>query len=90
MTARQFDLGEVVITATAKVRLAPLDVLQALARHVTGDWGELCADDRRENEESLRSGGRLVSVYHDCRRTKFYIITEADRSVTTILLPEDY
>lgn len=86
----RFDLGRVVITAAAEATLAPEDVRSALRQHSRGDWGELCADDIRENEMSLRDGGRLVSVYRDRNATRFYIITEHDRSVTTILLPEDY
>lgn len=86
----RFDLGRVVITAAAEAVLVPDDVRVALRQHSRGDWGELCADDIKENELSLSQGGRLVSVYRDRNATKFYIITEPDRSATTILLPEDY
>ena len=65
--------------------------LDALAEHFAGDWGELSADDRAENERAVRAGDlRLFSVYRDRRGTRFYVITEADRSATTVLLPEDY
>ena len=60
-----------------------------LARHATGDWGELCAFHRRQNERALRVGERVFSSY-DTPAGKVWIITEADRSVTTILLPEEY
>jgi hypothetical protein len=60
-----------------------------LARHATGDWGELCAFDRRQNEIALREGNRVLSSY-PVGEGKIWIITEADRSVTTILLPEEY
>ena len=60
-----------------------------LARHATGDWGELCAFDRRQNEIALREGYRIFSSY-DVSAERVWIITEADRSVTTILLPEEY
>jgi hypothetical protein len=60
-----------------------------LARHATGDWGDLCAFDRRQNETALRDGYRVFSSY-DVPAGKVWIITEADRSVTTILLPEEY
>ena len=90
MSAPKFPLGQVVITARAKDALHPEDVPIALARHATGDWGDLDEHDRYENEVSLIQDCRLFSVYHDRSRTKFYIITEHDRSVTTILLPEDY
>ena len=61
-----------------------------IARHLRGDWGELDKDDRRENDLSLEKGFRLVSVYRTAAGLRFYIITEHDRSVTTILLPDEY
>jgi hypothetical protein len=60
-----------------------------LARHATGDWGDLCEHDRRENERSLVHGWRVVSSYPVGEKC-IWVITEADRSVTTILLPEEY
>jgi hypothetical protein len=60
-----------------------------LTRHATGDWGDLCAFDRRQNEIALRDGYRILSSY-DFPAGRVWIITEADRSVTTILLPEEY
>jgi hypothetical protein len=60
-----------------------------LARHAAGDWGELCAFDRHQNEIALRDGYRVLSSY-DISAERVWIITEADRSVTTILLPEEY
>ena len=86
----RFSVGPVFITANAEAKVSPEDVPSALQRHARGDWGELCADDMKQNERSLHDGGRLVSVYHDRRGVKFYIITEPDRSSTTVLLPEDY
>jgi hypothetical protein len=62
----------------------------ALARHSSGDWGDVCEEDRKENDLSLKEGFRLLSVYTTSTGTKLWIITEADRSVTTVLLPEDY
>jgi len=60
-----------------------------LARHATGDWGDICKEDRRENELSLRHGRRVLSSY-TLGEGRIWVITEADRSVTTILLPEEY
>jgi hypothetical protein len=60
-----------------------------IARHATGDWGNLCAFDRRQNEIALRDGYRVLSSY-DVSTGQVWIITEADRSITTILLPEEY
>lgn len=86
----KFDLGQVVATPNALDTLYPEDVRAAIDRHAAGDWGELDEHDRLENERSLAAGFRLLSVYRDRHHTKFYVITEADRTVTTILLPEDY
>ena len=85
-----FPLGEVVITRAALDSVPAPEVQAALARHAAGDWGDVSDDDRQENELALREGLRLFSVYRGQRGTKFWIITEADRSATTVLLPEDY
>jgi hypothetical protein len=84
-------LGRVVATPGAlklltEAREHPLDLL---ARHATGDWGNLCAFDSRQNETALRDGYRVLSSY-PIGEERIWIITEADRAVTTILLPEEY
>jgi hypothetical protein len=66
---------------------SPMEFLQ---RHAAGDWGEVDAHDKAENEYSLQHGFRLLSAYRLADGTKIWIITEADRSSTTILLPEEY
>lgn len=66
------------------------DPLAYLIRHFAGDWGDVNPEDWRANEESLLIGERLLSVYRMSNGTRFWIITEADRSATTILLPEEY
>ena len=85
-----FPLGTTVITANALSALQPQDVQRALRRHVQGDWGDVPAADGRSNDAALLEGCRLLSAYRDSRGVKFWIITEADRSATTVLLPEDY
>lgn len=85
----KFPLGQIVITANAQSTLDPADVQQGLDRHASGDWGEVCSEDAQLNDDSLEYGDRLLSVYRS-GATRFWIITEADRSVTTVLLPEDY
>jgi hypothetical protein len=85
-----FALGQIVITPNAMHKLLADDVQTALARHARGDWGDLDEHDRQENELSLQEGFRVFSVYHAGNGTKFWIITEADRSSTCVLLPEDY
>lgn len=87
---RNVTFGAVVITANAPGKLPSEDVRAALRRRGHGDYGELGAHDRTENERALKYGGRLFSAYAARNGFKFYIITESDRSVTTILLPEDY
>ena len=59
-------------------------------RHQGGDWGDVCEDDAEANELALKDNSRLLSVYHTARMVKLYVITEWDRSATTILLPEEY
>mgnify|MGYP000163561286 CR=1 FL=1 len=85
-----FPLGSLVITRGALDVLHRPDVDASLMRHRAGDWGDLCAEDVEANKAALAQGLRVLSVYHDRSGTKFWIITEADRSVTTILLPEEY
>ena len=86
----KFRLGHIVSTPNALSQLSNEDILRGIQRHQAGDWGDVCEEDRRENELSLAKGFRLLSVYHAANGTTFWLITEADRSVTTVLLPEDY
>ena len=83
------ELGQVVITRGALATLKEADVHAALGRHKSGDWGTLCEEDKEANDTALREGYRLVSVYYS-DGTKFYVITEWDRSASTVLLPEEY
>ena len=85
-----FQLGRIVGTASAVTAIPQDEILLALQRHQTGDWGEVERDDRAENERSLLEGERLVSIYRSLAGVKFYIITEANRLQTTAMLPEDY
>ena len=88
-----FSLGQLVATpgALAALEKAGEQPQDFLARHVRGDWGDLCGEDCNENRLSLEQGFRLLSSYRTCAGdTKVWVITEADRSVTTILLPEEY
>ena len=86
----KFRLGKIVSTPNALNQLTPEDILRAIGRHQAGDWGDVDEDDRRENELSLQQGLRLFSVYHSAAGVKFRLTTEADRSSTTVLMPEDY
>ena len=86
----KFPLGNVSVTANAINQIPRPEIMQALARHVRGDWGELDEHDIAVNERALCEEGRLFSRYISTANVKFYIITEWDRSQTTILLPEEY
>ena len=86
----RFLLGRLVATPNVLASLDNDDILNALNRHRSGDWGDVDEEDRQANERSLIEGSRLLSVYHSVKGVKFWIITEADRSATTVLLPEDY
>lgn len=85
-----FPLGRVVATPGALSELNDEARLDALARHARGDWGDAGPEDWAENELALKDGSRLLSVYHTPDGVKFWIITEADRSNTAILLPSEY
>ena len=90
MNPPKFDLGQLVATPNALAHVSPEEIQVALSRHLSGDWGDCCPDDKAANDAALLEGSRLFSVYHTANQTKFWIITEWDRSVTTVLLPEDY
>jgi hypothetical protein len=91
----RFELGRVVATPSALEVLSQQGVSPAelLARHVSGDWGEVCAEDAEMNERSVRNGWRILSVYETNPRgvsRKVWLLTEADRSSTCLLLPNEY
>jgi hypothetical protein len=90
--ARKFSLGQLVATPGA---LEALDESGQtpdyfLQRHVTGDWGVVGVEDWQLNDEALKDGSRLLSAYRTLKGKKLWVISEADRSVTTILLPDEY
>ena len=85
----KFLLGQVVITTNATYVLDSPAVSEGLRRHANGDWGDICPEDAALNDLALKDGSRLMSVYGTGER-KFWIITEADRSSTTVLMPSDY
>ena len=87
-----FPLGRIVATPGALEALtaAAVHPTALLARHAVGDWGELCDEDRRENEFSLNRGLRLLSSYRLPTGATVWLITESDRSATTLLVPSEY
>lgn len=86
----KFSLGRTVATPGALEALSPEDILSALSRHVRGDWGDCGPEDVAENELALDKYLRLFSVYHSAEGVTFWVITEADRSATSVLLPHEY
>lgn len=92
MTVSKFPLGRLVATPGALQALeesgqTPLDFLP---RHAAGDWGEVSAEDKSLNDQALLDGDRLLSAYRTTKGKKIWVITEADRSATTVLLPAEY
>ena len=85
-----FKLGDIFVTPGALEVILKEDINLALQKHANGDWGEVCKEDWELNDEALELGYRILSVYTSSNGVKFWIITEADRSATTILLPEEY
>lgn len=94
----RFELGQLVATPGALEACSNVLMQKCLARHRTGDWGCICDEDKQANEEALIEGLRILSAYpidpaKPCEgfgENTLWIITEADRSVTTFLLPEEY
>lgn len=91
-TCNPFPMGRTLATPGAHAALADAgeDAHSFLARHSKGDWGQVDEHDWQANDESLVQGLRLLSVYQTKKGVKLWVITEADRSATTILLPEEY
>ena len=84
-----FSLGQIVATPGAISDFGPVLIAELLSRHASCDWGDLGAHDRRENELSVREGFRIFSAY-DTPHGRAWVITEADRSSTCVLLPSEY
>jgi hypothetical protein len=87
-----FSLGQCVATPGALAALEDAGQMPAhfLTRHAHGDWGEIHADDEGSNEQALKDGARIFSVYQTSKGVKVWVITEADRASTCILLPDEY
>ncbi len=91
----KFSLGQLLMTRGVNDQVAENEafaqfVMSNLKRHANGDWGDLCSEDKAENELSLQEGERLLSAYESEGLRKIWIITEADRSATTVLFPDEY
>lgn len=89
-SSKRFPLGQVVITQGAQRVLSAEEVERSLLRHAEGDWGDVGKGDWARNDEALENEARLLSRYRTKKGIRFWVITEWDRSVTTILLPLEY
>ena len=85
-----FDVGQIYLTPGARESVSMEELVVVLNRHMRGDWGDVGEEDRRENDLSVKEGYRLLSSYTTDDGTRFWLITEADRSSTTVLLPDEY
>jgi hypothetical protein len=87
-----FDLGQLVATpgALAALEKTGQNAMEFLSRHVRGDWGDILEEDKKENQFSLEKGFRLMSSYRTTADDVVWVITEANRSHTTLLLPNEY
>jgi hypothetical protein len=92
ITKPKFRLGKLVATPGALDALTEAEQtpMEFISRHLKGDWGECCEEDRQANEDALQHGERLFSVYRTAKGIKIWVITEADRSSTCVLLPDEY
>lgn len=94
----KFKLGQIVATpgALAALQEAGQSAIPFLQRHVSGDWGEICDEDKKLNDEAVSHEGdedrmgRVLSCYRTAKNERIWLISEHDRSVTTLLLPEEY
>ena len=84
-----FPLGDIIVTANAQLTLSQTEMTEALTKHAMGDWSAMCEDDRNQNEVALDQGRQIFSAFGNAKRA-FWIISKADCSATTILLPSDY
>ena len=87
---QKFKLGRMATTPGVLHTYTPEYMADCVKRHATGDWGDLDDEDKQANEEALVNGERIFSHYENAEGDRLYIITEWDRSVTTLLLPEEY
>ena len=87
-----FPIGRVVLTPGARAILLQFDMIpqDLLSRHETGDFGDLCEEDKQANREAIRDGDEILSAYKLSPITKLWVVTEGDHSITTITTPEEY
>jgi hypothetical protein len=89
-TSSKFSIGFAGVTPGVLGKVLPSEIAASLIRHESGDWGDVPREDALANERALLEGERIVSAYESSCGVRFWVITEADRSSTTVLLPEEY
>ncbi len=87
---QMFEIGLLQITPQALLTIDEVDFFTCFIRHRSGDWGDLDEQDWKANDDAVESGSRILSFYSDRRGNSFWIITEPDRSSTTVQLPEEF
>ena len=85
----RLEVGRVVTTSAVARSLSPFEIFELVGRHVRGDWGTLGEEDMQANRVAIREGERVLSRYRTCVQD-VYVITEYDRSVTTVLFVDEY
>jgi len=88
--SKPFHLGHIVFTQSALISIDNADAWEALVRHTRGDWGNISKRDAIANDDAISYGGRVLSKYCDRRGATFWISTDAERTATTVLLPDEY
>lgn len=86
----KFKLGKILITSAVKEKISMRDIFIGLGKHSLGDWGNICEEDKTCNDEAVKNKKRIISQFESENNEKYWIITEYDRSYTTVLLPEEY
>jgi hypothetical protein len=89
-TKDKFSLGVIVMSSDVANEVGRATIRDAINRHAKGDWGEVCKEAWEENELAIIKGRRLLSSYRNDEGKRFWILTEADRTSTTVMIPEDY
>ena len=85
-----YPTGPLLVTQAATPVVPPPDLVCTLRRYLQGDWGDVSTEDVRLNDLALREGGRLIAKYYTRAGNPFLVVTEADHSLTTVMLPEEY
>jgi hypothetical protein len=88
----KFEIGQLVATKGAMAKVNHEEIIKAISRHIKGDYGDMCEEDCKANEDALKFGGRIFSSYKTADEVKFWVITEGEGSgiITTVLLPSEY